>query len=337
MGSGLSSTLRRLARRAVPTATQAPSPAESKCSIETRVVAPRVSAARRSLCGVVVVRDSAANIAEWLEFHRRSGLEHVYMYDNGLEEAALEVVHDPIFSDFVTVIPFLTPGHPGFTRLIVSSKPDVGRLAPSVFFQQLAYWHAITNFGAGWRWMTFIDSDEFLFPAAATDLCAALEDYSDLPGLVMFWSMFGFSGHEAPPPGGIVANYTRRSVFPVGAKTKVIVDPRNVSTIWTIHLIGDRLFDEQRRPVDAVTLASFRRVGDPTGAYLPTHDVLRLNHYFTRSKSEFEAKHRRLIESGDRGAAKKLLDRAELIERDTVEDLSALRFLSMRDSAITER
>ncbi len=31
--------------------------------------------------------------------------------------------------------------------------------------QTLAYAHAIMNFGADWRWMAFVDIDEFLFLA----------------------------------------------------------------------------------------------------------------------------------------------------------------------------
>ena len=279
------------------------------------------------LCGVLLVRDSAENVAEWLDFHRKSGLEHVYLYDNGLGDTALDVIRDPYFGKFVTVIPFLTPRHPGRTRLEASFKPDIGRMAPTVTLQQLAYWHAITNFGSRWRWMTFIDSDEFLFPAIASDLRVALEDYSDLPGLVAFWSMFGFSGHDTPPEGGVVANFTRRSVFPVVAKTKVIVDPRNVSTIWSQHLIGDQLFDEQRRPVTHGDLVQNRSNGRPAGTYVPTHDVFRLNHYYTRSRSEFRAKHQRLVQSGHTAGAKKFLEQAKLIEGETVEDRSALRFL----------
>lgn len=328
----LQKMLLRMARAVAPPSLSPQSPEERKRRVKVELATSVETSNRGTLCGVLLARDSAENIAEWLDFHRRSGLEHVYLYDNGLGNAALEVICDPHFTEFTTVIPFLTPRHPGRTRLEASSEPDLSRTAPTVTFQQLAYWHAITNYGSRWRWMTFIDSDEFLFPVLSDDLRVALEDYSDLPGLVTFWSMFGFSGHETPPLGGVVANFTRRSVFPVFAKTKVIVDPRNVSTIWNQHLIGDRLFDEQRRPVTHSDLVQTRSNGRPAGTYIPTHDVFRLNHYYTRSRSEFRAKHQKLVQSGHAAGAKKLLERAEQIEQDTVEDRSAIRFLPARDT-----
>ena len=266
---------------------------------------------------MLVVKDEARYLEEWLTFHRAVGIEHIYVYDNGSTDETWEALEPFVADGFVT-------------RETLSTPHLLTPIAPGVHLQQLAVWHALANHGGGWRWMTFLDVDEFLFPASGDDLRVTLEDYSDLPGLVTFWSMFGFSGHDAPPAGGVVANYTRRGVFPIGTNTKVIVDPRNVSTIRSIHRIGDRLFDEQRRPFDDVDLKPVRGLDGnppPSGPYLPTNDVFRLHHYYTRSRSEFDAKYRRLMESGNVTSTKMRL-LAELIERETVEDRSALRFLS---------
>ena len=255
---------------------------------------------------------------EWLRFHLAVGIEHIYVYDNGLDAEALAVVDGRSAEGSVTVVPFRSATHPRV------------EIAPGANLQQLAYWHALTNFGASWRWMTFIDSDEFLFPAEDDDLRVALDRYSDLPGLVAFWSMFGFSGHDVPPAGGVLANYTRRGVFPIGTNTKVIVDPRNVSSVRTPHRIGDRLFDEKRRPFDDVDMRPIRGLdgSPPHGPYLPTNEVFRLHHYYTRSRQQFAAKYEQRLASGTKTpASTKMLRLAELIERETVEDRSALRFL----------
>jgi hypothetical protein len=176
--------------------------------------------------------------------------------------------------------------------------------------------------------MAFIDLDEFLFPVTAPTLAVALSDYEDFPCLCAPWFLFGFSGHATPPPGLVIENYTLRAPFPPTAhrrmllRWKSIVNPAAVTAVPDPHLfeltdgtIGG--VDERREAVsDDVDNAS------PLGA------VLRINHYYTRSRQEFAEKSRRMdiISPGKRQR------RADLIEAETVHDETILRFLpALRD------
>ncbi len=115
-----------------------------------RVVLPpnRPSSPSRILAITAIFKNEAAYLAEWLEFYRLIGVEHIYLYDNGSKDNP-KVVLDPFIKQgFVTLTPWNLPYH-----------------TASVTAQTLAYAHAIMNFGADWRWMAFVDIDEFLFLA----------------------------------------------------------------------------------------------------------------------------------------------------------------------------
>jgi hypothetical protein len=84
--------------------------------------------------------------------------------------------------------------------------------------QPFAFAHAICAYGAAWRWMMFIDPDEFLFPVVGDSLVEVLRGYEDLPGIAVPWRTFGFSGHTAPPAGLVLENYVMRS-RPTRSKT----------------------------------------------------------------------------------------------------------------------
>src|SRR5262249_17425748 len=151
-----------------------------------------------------------------------------------------------------------------------------------------AYAHALWNFGQRFRWMAFIDLDEFLFPVTAPDLVKVLLHYEDCSSICVPWFMFGTSGHEQPPTGLVIENYTQRAVFPPShrklLKWKSIVDPSQVVAIGSVHLFDLSSgitggVDERRAPI-------FQQGGQQ----LPSGAVLRINHYYTRSHQEFAAK-----------------------------------------------
>jgi hypothetical protein len=199
------------------------------------------------------------------------GVEHVYLYDNGSTDESAQLVAPYVAEGFATLIPWMT-------------------FDTEVSPQRQSYAHALCNFGPDFRWMAFIDLDEFLFPVAAHSLATALLEYEDCPCVCVPWFMFGFSGHETPPQGLVIENYTERAPFPPTEKLnkllkwKSIVQPSAVASVNGVHMFA--LFsgvtggvDERRIPV------SNKGIAQP-----PTSAVLRINHYFTRSRREFEAK-----------------------------------------------
>ena len=218
----------------------------------------------RYLSIAAIFKDEAPYLPEWLEFHRLVGVEHVYLYDNGSTDSPCTVLEPYIREGFVSVIPWAFP----WIRFV-----DI---------QRIAYAHAIVNFGFHWRWMAFIDIDEFLFPVEGDSLPATLADYESLPTVAAYRTWYGRNGYETHPSGLTIENYTKRAPG-IRASPKSIVDPSKVIGIETAHMFN---FAEGRK----IAYDEQKRFVRHQPRELRPSNILRVNHYVTRSREEFAAK-----------------------------------------------
>jgi hypothetical protein len=133
------------------------------------------------------------------------------------------------------------------------------------------------------RWIAFIDVDEFLHSPTGRSLPDVLREFGRTPGVVVNWRVYGTNGHETPPDGAVVENYpvAEPDDAPANAHVKSIVFPAMTKGIRPTPHNFDHYglaVGEDHRPADHI----FR---EP-----PTADLLRINHYVTRSRQEFETK-----------------------------------------------
>lgn len=230
------------------------------------------SQARRGISLVALMWNEGLDLREWLEFHRLAGIDHVYLYDDGSTDDSREIVRPYVSDGFVTYIPW--------SRF--SSDPNCN-------MQRLTYAHAICTFGERWRWMAFIDLDEYLFAVNDESLSEALSRYEDIRAVVVPWHMYGYCGHVNRPSGLVIENYTQRLNFPPPPTPagllnwKSIVDPFSVKAIYSPHFFihsdeGLGGYTENRVWINTAR---------PNGWEQLTSNVFRLNHYFTKSKEDF--------------------------------------------------
>jgi hypothetical protein len=261
---------------------------------------------------VTIVRNEADYLLEWLWFHRLAGVEHVFLYDDASTDGTAHTVRPFVANGFVTYVPW--------AQMDVAVSPQVH-----------AYAHALSVFGPSWRWMAFIDADEFLFPAGEETLPDALSRYEDLPAVGVPWLMFGFNGHSRRPDALIVESFTKRMGLTGRPRTnsvlrwKSIVNPVKVAVVRGAHFFrladGTKgAFDERRRWIP-----------DLSSSDGVTADVFRLNHYFTKSRTEFDMKRNRPTSAVKLGRTpEQLLARrdaiAAAIETETIEDRTILRY-----------
>jgi hypothetical protein len=205
-----------------------------------------------------IYRNEAPYLREWIEFHRLVGVEKFFLYNNESTDDHMEVLRPYIDEGIVVWEDF--PGFPPQLR---------------------CYQHAIESHRDDSRWLAFIDIDEFLFSPTWRPVPEILRDYEQHNGVAVNCVVFGTSGHQAPPPGLVLENYTRRLGLerPRTRTVKMIVNPQAVERIGrTVHyfIYYDRVkgVDMLRRPVrgDVSETAEL--------------DLLRINHYFTRSQEE---------------------------------------------------
>ena len=136
--------------------------------------------------------------------------------------------------------------------------------------QQLAYAHAVANVAGDIGWLAFLDVDEFLFSPTGASVVEVLKSQPPHAALAIARVEFGPGEHIRRPEGLVIDNYRLRSVR-FDSEVKSIVRP------WAVTAVGPHYCECE-------------------GPYVrPDPAVLRLNHYFTKSRDEFEAKVRRGI------------------------------------------
>lgn len=213
-----------------------------------------------SICAIY--RDEARYMPEWIEFHRLLGVDRFYLYNNRSSDDHLSVLAPYI--DEGTVVWHDWPMFPG---------------------QLECYEQCLEEHRAESRWIAFIDLDEFLFSPTRRLLSDVLRDFEAHPGVVVNMVYYGTSGHETPPAGLAIENYTRRLSHdrPRNKAVKSIVDPARTVRIGRIaHYF---IYADDQRAVDE----NFQ----PMHGHKTEHvsvDLLRINHYFTRSQEERRVK-----------------------------------------------
>ena len=251
-------------------------------------------------------------LREWLLHNSNIGVRHFFLYDNGSTDRTVEIARTTLGPGSITIIPW---------KLKVSANKDDGFIHP----QLLAFCHAIQTFGCDFQYMAFLDPDEFLIPLDGLSLEDALSKAGRPVNLGIPWTMFGRNGHQTPPHGGVGANYLMRPRHRFSdrqlVKFKCIVDPCAVTRVG-IHAF-ETLSDGDRCSNDSGYTSENKKRFSPE---FLSGNKLQLNHYYTRSASELDAKLKRgsnqLID--ERKYAARVMSRVAQMETDTIEDRALL-------------
>ena len=212
-------------------------------------------------------RNAARYLPEWIEFHQIVGVEHFFLYDNNSTDDCQAALEPYIRKGIVTLTRW--PSEPAFPTSNV---------------------HCVENYGHLARWIAFLDDDEFLFPTQGGSLGDTLKQYAAYPAVAVHWVMFGSNGHKERPEGLVISNYTRNEGC-VNRHIKSVVNPRRIKGMATPpsphHWIyKEDFFKNQTRAINErrqEIAATLTRVE-------PCADVLRINHYWSKSYEDGAAK-----------------------------------------------
>lgn len=204
-------------------------------------------------------RNEAPYLREWIAFHLVQGVDHFYLYNNRSEDAFVDQLRP--FARYITLMDW---DHPAPCQLDI-------------------YANAISIAASSTKWLAVIDCDEFLFSPSRVPLPLVLDSFGDVSGVCVNWACYGPSGHVSMPTGLTINNYTRRIPLesPVNTHVKTIVRPNRVGHVLTPHHFSYTT----SHSVDT----HGRACAGPWSAS-PLHDVLRINHYLTRSREEWQRK-----------------------------------------------
>jgi Glycosyltransferase family 92 len=210
-----------------------------------------------ALCAIF--RNEAPYLREWIEFHRIVGVEHFYLYQNRSDDQWQGVLEPFISQGIVEVIDW-------------QKEPPC---------QLQAYRHFIAAHKGDPAWVSFLDCDEFLFSPCYETVPEVLRQIDPQWGAVgVNWLCFGASGHEQPAPIPVIERFTFRRADGFGPNL-------HVKSIVRMDRAISTGADPHHFPVQGGTCSES---GEPvTGPFTsrPSHRLLRINHYHTKSRQEF--------------------------------------------------
>lgn len=225
---------------------------------------------REGLAVVLIAKNEAPYIEEWINFHHKQGVSHFIIYDNESTDNLRGVLKPYIDSGLVTY------------HLLKGRRR-----------QNDAYNMAVHDYGCKFKYMAFIDADEFIFVRDENyrdrgfNLYDFIDDFmkshKNAGGIGINWCIFGSNGHITKPEGGVLENYTMCSEKNFGPNifVKTICDPMRVFCFTDPHFPNYRRKLRNLDENGGITRSVSSKV---------SFDKIRINHYFTKSLEEYKAK-----------------------------------------------
>jgi hypothetical protein len=190
------------------------------------------------------------------------GVEEFYLYNNGSTDDWRSVLKQHIATGIVHVMHW------------------PARRAP----QLAAYRHCLAHRRKRPRWIAFIDIDEFLFSPTGRRLPEVLSAFGRQAGVVVAWRVFGTSGWGEQPDGLVTESYLRRAANAhfLSHYGKAVVDPRRtVSYVTTPHH-----FRHYHQTIPWRSELAVDEQGRPCSDRCTSANLLRINHYYSKSEAE---------------------------------------------------
>jgi hypothetical protein len=220
----------------------------------------------KELAICIACKDDEVLLKENIEYHSLIGIDHFIIYDNNSKTPLKNALKD---YNNVTVINW-----------------------PYRFRHPLCFRDCLNKFKQKFKWIAFIDTDEFIVMKDGTiDLKAFLKPYRKYGGLAVNWCCFGSSGHLKTQKS-VIQSFTEScdtesdTVKSIVNTEKVLISSRNPHGFF--YKKGYFCVNEkfERLPIKTSFLSA--------PIYNPiSNDKIQINHYVTRSKEDFEARQKR--------------------------------------------
>jgi hypothetical protein len=221
---------------------------------------------RVAICAIA--KNESAYLEEWVAYHHLIGFDPIRIYSHEPTDDSEEVLERLARKGLAEWVPWTAPP---------DKKP-----------QWVAYEDGLAKLRDRADWIAFIDLDEFVVIPEHASIQSFLADYGHLEAIAINWKMFGSSGHEKHEPGLVIERFTRcakRSFSGNHAvKTLARIDAIEIPRVHTCHF---------REGVTYQTVSGEAIPHMVGKSEVVTHNLIRLNHYFTRSREEWDNKAKR--------------------------------------------
>ena len=211
-----------------------------------------------------IMKNEALYLRDWLLFHARQGVRVFYLFDNDSDDGSVEVALrcvDELPDSVCLSINHITgpkAQFPAYDKILRSARED------------------------GHTWLALIDIDEYLFSPTGAKLPDVLANYEQHSGVVVHWVLYGSAGEKEYKPGSVRDRFQWRAAE-VDRHVKTICKPKHVERVITAHIVdylSGGAVDENHWQIPSFEPR-------PENA---TANILRINHYVTKSEAEARIK-----------------------------------------------
>lgn len=220
-----------------------------------------------SICAIF--RDEARYLREWIEFHRLVGVGKFYLYNNRSGDNYLEVLQ-----------PYIDDGTVDLTEW--PFRYDGCQCCRA---QVEAYQHCFTKLKGTDQFLAMMDIDEFLFSPKFSTITEAIATLPvDHSSIGVSWVLFGSSDKQVYEDIPVIERFTWRPHLETkyAGWIKSLLNMKDPSTALGS---SGHLFSTQNGTYNT----DGKLLTEPQQP--PVIDLLRINHYFTKSREEWEFRH----------------------------------------------
>lgn len=214
-------------------------------------------------------KENLSDIIEWIEYHSAIGVDHFIVYNNDISLDLVSLIPQNL-KQITSVIPW-----------------DYNFSGRQIYSQE----HCIKHYSE-FRWIGFLDIDEYIVLLNnSTDIKQYLKNYEEYGGIGLHWLMFG-SNNLMIKQSSTIYSYTQ-SCPSHGANIhiKSIINPKEYTGSHSDpHFIGTK-----NGNVNVNKEIIYDAFGNIRGTNKkPIIDInMRINHYYTKSLEDFNAKKNR--------------------------------------------
>jgi hypothetical protein len=258
---------------------------------------------------VLIIKNEARYLVEWIEYHRILGVDHILVFDNGSTDSLRSILSSYEKYGLVTLV--------DWPNLI--GAPEQRRRS-GWLEQDTAYACAVRMLAGRARWIGCLDIDEFVvFEGGARRYLPTFLDSFGEPMVTLFWRLFGTSGIEKQVDGLVIEQFIKRAHDQKERLTKVFVRPDYVHRILNAHQ-----FSVGEYRMNSFTTAAQKTFGSES--LVASFKGASIHHYHTRSREEFTEKVRRGWPKNDDGKNFNWEGHFKHHDKNDVTDMSASAF-----------
>ncbi|MDB4225820.1 glycosyltransferase family 92 protein [bacterium] len=225
-----------------------------------------------SICAIF--KNEARYMAEWIEYHKMLGVDHIYLYDNNSEDNYRDVIAPYINEGFITL-----------------------KSWPMEHGQMAAYEDCYKSNRKDTKWLAFIDLDEFICPQKETDIKKWLIKYELYPAVSIYWQMFGTNGHIEPNYDKLVIEQYTHAWSKLEGIGKIILNTNE--KFKPTHIYHHHIFNRFKCLFFTIKVPMISEnkkfIFFPQIYKAPKNNTIQLNHYWSKSFNEYSSK----VKKGD--------------------------------------